>query len=142
MLRGARRRPVHTARITPVHPASDGITTRTIRELVYVALAALPQLTDPHARRVVRAEGLGSYDRAIRDIHFPADQATLAAAVERLKFDELFTLELGVAFRKHRVAAEQARCVASDAGRAHRSSRRDASVRAHRRAAASDRRDR
>src|SRR5512141_2549159 len=26
---------VHTGRITPVHPASEGITTRTIRELVY-----------------------------------------------------------------------------------------------------------
>ena len=33
-------------------------------------------------------------------------------ARERLKFDELFTLELGVAFRKHRVSRQQA-------GRAH-----------------------
>ena len=31
----------------------------------------------------------------------------LDAAVERLKFDELFTLELGVAFRKHRAQSEE-----------------------------------
>ena len=44
----------------------------------------------------------------MRDIHFPADEAALGSARERLKFDELFTLELGVAFRKHRVEAESA----------------------------------
>ncbi len=110
LLRGDDGDRIHTARITPVHPASDGISTRTIREFVYVALAALPQLTDPMPISVVSAEGLGSYDRAIRDIHFPADQAMLAAAIRRLKFDELFTLELGVAFRKHRVAASKKVC--------------------------------
>ena len=98
---------VHTGRITPVHPASEGITTRTIRELVYVSLERLPELADPLPADIVRAEGLGPYDRAMRDIHFPADDAALGAAVERLKFDELFALELGVAFRKHRVEAEQ-----------------------------------
>ncbi len=44
----------------------------------------------------------------MRTIHFPEHPGQLARAQERLKFDELFTLELGVAFRKHRVEAEQA----------------------------------
>jgi ATP-dependent DNA helicase RecG len=98
---------VHTGRITPVHPASEGITTRTIRELVHAALEQLPGFPDPLPDDVVNGERLGGYDRALRDIHFPADDAELAAAVERLKFDELFTLELGVAFRKRRVESEQ-----------------------------------
>ena len=54
-----------------------------------------------------RAGSIVGYDRAVRDIHFPDDDRALARARERLKFDELFTLELGVAFRKHRVEAEQ-----------------------------------
>ena len=98
---------VHTGRITPVHPASEGITPRTIRELIHRALERLPALPDPLPADIVAAEHLGSYDRAIRDIHFPADEVALNAAVERLKFDELFTLELGVAFRKHRAESEQ-----------------------------------
>jgi ATP-dependent DNA helicase RecG len=98
---------VHTGRITPVHPASDGITTRTIRELVYRALDRLAPVPDPMPTDLIDAERLGSYDRALRDIHFPEDDVALAAARERLKFDELFVLELGVAFRKHRVEAEQ-----------------------------------
>ena len=99
---------VHTARITPVHPATEGVTTRTIRELLHRALERLEPIDDPMPAEIVDAEGLGSYDRALRDIHFPADERVLDAARERLKFDELFTLELGVAFRKHRVEAESA----------------------------------
>jgi len=97
---------VHTGRITPVHPASEGISTRTIRELVHAALGRLGKVSDPVPAGVVRAERLSSFDEAIRAIHFPESQEALAAARERLKFDELFVLELGVAFRKHRVESQ------------------------------------
>jgi ATP-dependent DNA helicase RecG len=107
MLSGDDQDLVHTARITPVHPASEGITTKTIRELIHRALERLPSIPDPLPTEIVGAEHLGSYDRAMRDIHFPEDDSALNAAVERLKFDELFTLELGVAFRKHRAQADQ-----------------------------------
>lgn len=96
---------VHTGRITPVHPATDGVSTRTIRELVFAALQQLPEMSDPVPSAVIASEGLGSFDKAIRSIHFPGDDEELRRAEERLKFDELFTLELGVAFRKHRVEA-------------------------------------
>jgi ATP-dependent DNA helicase RecG len=108
VLRGEEADLVHTGRITPVHRAADGITPRTIRELVHRALERLPELPDPLPDEVVRAESLSSFDRAIRTIHFPGSQEELRAAVERLKFDELFTLELGVAFRKHRVERAEA----------------------------------
>ena len=108
LLRGDDADLIHTGRITPVHPASEGIATRTIRELVHAALSRLPEIPDPLPTELVEAEALGSYDEAVRKIHFPADPAELARAQERLKFDELFTLELGVAFRKHRVEAKQA----------------------------------
>ena len=107
-LRGSESDLVHTGRITPVHPATEGITTRTIRELVHKAFERLGPIADPMPAEIIVAEQLGSYDRALRDIHFPVDGKALAAARERLKFDELFTLELGVAFRKHRVEAESA----------------------------------
>jgi ATP-dependent DNA helicase RecG len=108
VLRGGDADLVHTGRITPVHPATEGIAARTIRELVHRAIERLGPIADPLPEEIVRAEGLGSYDRALRDIHFPADDAALDAARERLKFDELFTLELGVAFRKHRLDADSA----------------------------------
>jgi ATP-dependent DNA helicase RecG len=108
LLKGDEQDLVHTGRITPVHRATEGVTTRTVRELVWRALEQIPRISDPLPEAIVRAESLQEFDRAIRRIHFPETQEQLHEAQERLKFDELFTLELGVAFRKHRVErAEQ-----------------------------------
>jgi len=94
---------VHVGRITPVHAASEGITSRTIRELVFRALDRLGPVAEILPDEVVQDEGLLDEDRALRWIHFPEDDGTLERARERLKFDELFTLELGVAYRKRRL---------------------------------------
>jgi len=107
ILGGDERDLVHTGRITPVHRASEGITTRTIREIVYSALERLPVIADPMPPQLLGAEGLEDLDTALRRVHFPEDADQLARAIERLKFDELFTLELGVAFRKHRLESER-----------------------------------
>jgi ATP-dependent DNA helicase RecG len=98
---------VHTGRITPVHRAAEGISPRTIRELVWSALEQLAPLADPVPGDVRAAEPLTDRDQALRWIHFPGDQRELETARERLKFDELFTLELGVGFRRRRLAAER-----------------------------------
>ena len=98
---------VHTGRITPVHRAAEGITPRTIRELVFRALEQLPTQADPLPTELRTAESLSDRDQALRWIHFPADQHELDVARERLKFDELFTLELGVAFRRQRLQDER-----------------------------------
>jgi len=103
VLRDEEAETVHTGRITPVHGATEGITTRTIRELVHRALQRLPGIPDPLPAEVIRAEELCSEDAALRGIHFPETAEALGRAADRLKFDELFALELGVAFRKHRV---------------------------------------
>jgi ATP-dependent DNA helicase RecG len=107
VLRGDEAERVHTAPITPIHPSAEGISTRTIRELVHRALERLPRLPDPLPVELVEAESLPSYDWAIRRIHFPGSEEELGRARERLKFDELFTLELGVAYRKRRVEAAE-----------------------------------
>jgi ATP-dependent DNA helicase RecG len=103
VLRGEEAETVHTGRITPVHPATEGISTRTIRELMWRALQGVGSIPDPLPLDVVEAERLGPEDDALRSIHFPEDPEALSRARNRLKFDELFALELGVAYRKHRV---------------------------------------
>jgi ATP-dependent DNA helicase RecG len=106
ILRGDERDLVHMGRITPVHPATDGISPRTIRELVHRALEQVPTMADPMPTEILALEGLSDLDTAVRHIHFPADDRELHHARMRLKFDELFVLELGVGFRKRRLAAE------------------------------------
>jgi ATP-dependent DNA helicase RecG len=103
VLRGDDSETVHTGRITPVHAATEGITGRTIRELIWRALQKLGPIAEPLPSGVVADEEVVGEDEALRGIHFPEDPQALERARERLKFDELFALELGVAYRKHRI---------------------------------------
>ena len=100
-------RTIHTRRIIPIHRAVEGVYARTIRELVFVALERIERISDALPSEIVESEALVSLDWALRRIHFPESQEDLASARERLKFDELFTLELGVAFRKHRITGRE-----------------------------------
>ena len=65
---------VHTGRIIPIHPATEGVTSRTIRELVYRAFQRLGPLPDPIPPEIVAEESLIEEDRALRDIHFPEEE--------------------------------------------------------------------
>ena len=103
ILRASETDLIHTGRIIPVHRATEGISPRTIRELVHRALDRIGPIADPLPGQIISAEDLEPKDRALREIHFPESASSRAIAIRRLKFDELFTLELGVAFRKHRV---------------------------------------
>jgi len=107
VLRSEDAETVHTGRITPVHAATEGISTRTIRELVHRALQRLGPIPDPLPKEITGPESLAGEDEALRAIHFPEDPSALSRAIERLKFDELFTLELGVAYRKRRLERTQ-----------------------------------
>jgi ATP-dependent DNA helicase RecG len=107
VLRGGGEETVHTGRIIPVHPATEGVSAGMIRRLVYEALRRVPDLPDPMPGKIRREERLIAWGDAIRGIHFPGDWREKEASIERLKFDELFTLELGVAFRKRRLAGQE-----------------------------------
>jgi ATP-dependent DNA helicase RecG len=108
VLRGGDADQVHTGRIVPLHPSTEGVTTATIRRLVHDALRRVDEVPDPVPTEIRQREDGLPLGRALADVHFPEDGRAAHRARERLKFDELFFLELGVAFRKHRVEAETA----------------------------------
>jgi len=76
---------VHSGRITPVHPATEGITTRTIRELMWRALDQLEEIPDP-LPGALRGD-LPSEDEALRAIHFPESEEQLLAALQEIGAD-------------------------------------------------------
>lgn len=106
ILTGGGDETVHVARIVPVHPAGEGVSTGVIRRLVFDALERVGEIPDPLPGEVRTGHDLPALDRALADVHFPEDETAKDEALRRLKFDELYFLELGVAFRKHRVEAE------------------------------------
>ena len=72
-----------------------GITGKVMLKLIGTALeGVLPTLQETLPDYILKEKGLVPLTYAIRQIHFPVDQNALAKATYRLKFEELFLLQL------------------------------------------------
>jgi ATP-dependent DNA helicase RecG len=98
---------VHTGRIIPIHPATEGVSPTMLRRFVHSSLTLLgDRIGDPVPSDVARRLELSPRGRALRDIHFPETRSAAARARRRLAFEELFVLSSGLAVRKRRIERE------------------------------------
>ena len=75
-----------------------GLNSNAIRKLMQNLMNLLIEpLRETLPERIVRQENLMSLDEAMRVIHFPKDNDELRRAQFRIKFDELFYVQLGIA---------------------------------------------
>lgn len=91
--------------ISGVYPSTErlraAVTGKTMCKLMATALeAALPQIEETLPDYVMKDNGLVSLKFALRNIHFPKDQSSLEKARYRLKFEELFLLQLSLLRQK------------------------------------------
>src|SRR6185436_6273180 len=92
---------LHTNRIVPVYSLTERITQKWIRNVMKQVVEywaprvvdALPESTRSSARLLTLPE-------ALMNVHFPDSQEKLRAARERLAFDEIFYLQMGVLRQK------------------------------------------
>ena len=75
---------------------SANITNKVIGKLQHNLLSSLPSIPETLPREICRTAGLMPLDEALRQIHFPRSQNELKAARFRLKWEELFFLQLGI----------------------------------------------
>jgi len=87
-------RSIHFGRITPVHPAGDGISPRVLRELIHRAVDETDLSTNP-----LLWPGASAESHVWRSVHFPDDTAAAEAARARLVREEFFGLQLVVCAR-------------------------------------------
>ena len=94
-------------RIVPVYRATEGLPSRQIAKVVEQVLAELPEdLSDPLPESVRARYKLCHIRYALTQIHFPDDGDTLATARDRLVFEELLILQLGLLRLKGRRRGE------------------------------------
>jgi ATP-dependent DNA helicase RecG len=86
--------------LIPVYRASAQLQSWRIAEAVRVALDVLDVPGDPLPADLRRRHGLCGYADALRGIHRPVDEADVARARRRLKWDEAFTLQVLLAQRR------------------------------------------
>ena len=86
------------ARIRPIYPQTEGLTSRVIESAVANALLALDRELDqdPLPPALRQEHTLCTRRYALENIHFPTGHEALAVARRRLVFEELLLLQLGL----------------------------------------------
>ena len=98
---------VHTGRLVPVYPLTQGLYPRTVRKLMKEAVAQWAwQVADFLPEDMRKRCDLVELPQAVSQAHYPDDLAAKDKARVRLAFDELFLLQLGVMSKKHRWQVE------------------------------------
>ena len=92
---------VHTGRLVPIYPLTEGLTRRNMRRLTWQAVQNwLEELEDTLPDEIIYRTNLMPLLEAIYQAHYPKDMETWESARRRLAFDELFTLQLAVLARR------------------------------------------
>jgi len=93
-------------RLLPIYPATESVPSWKLSTWIEAALDELPLFVDYLDEVVLDEQDLLALDDAMRGVHLPDDMPTAKAARKRLVFDELFTLQLGLQWRRHRLEAD------------------------------------
>lgn len=92
---------LHTNRIVPIYSLTERITQKWLRnQMKQVVSYWAPAMVDPLPDDLKRDARLVSLSEAMTQIHFPDSQDRLKLARERLAFDEIFYLQMGVLQQK------------------------------------------
>ena len=92
---------LHTNRIVPIYSLTKKITQKWLRQQMNQVVSYwAPQITDHLPDSVRLAAHLPRLNTALENVHFPKSQAHLKLARERLAFDEIFFLQMGVLRQK------------------------------------------
>jgi ATP-dependent DNA helicase RecG len=91
-------RSIHLRRITPIYPATEGLSQRALRSMIYRLLQEL----DTAPIEPLLPENLKNGDRgeAVRAIHFPDTWESLSAARQHLVLSEFFAMQMLIASRR------------------------------------------
>ena len=96
--------PIHTGRMVPIYPLTEGLSGRNLRRFTWQALQEwLGGMEEMLPSDILARSGGMPLQQAIQQAHFPDSPESWEQARRRLAFDELFTLQLAVlGRRKHR----------------------------------------
>ncbi|MDL1909319.1 ATP-dependent DNA helicase RecG [Chloroflexi bacterium CFX6] len=88
---------LHTNRIVPIYSLTERVTQKWLRNLMkQVVTYWAPAVADALPGDVRNAANVTPLGEALLQVHFPDSQEKLKAARERLAFDEIFYLQMGV----------------------------------------------
>jgi ATP-dependent DNA helicase RecG len=97
------KEPFNVGRIIPIYPATADLSSDQLRRLMWDTLQRCGPIADPLPEDLQHDLMLLDRGDAIRLIHFPDSKKDVLAARSRIVFDEVFTLQLGLVYRKRKL---------------------------------------
>ena len=95
---------IHTGRIVPIYPLTEGISQRGMRSVVKNLLDKYLDDAEEFIPADIRSRNsLPELKKALFNIHFPESEDLRKAAYERIVFDEFFELQVALAQRKAKI---------------------------------------
>ncbi len=92
---------VNTGRLVPVYHLTEGLHPKALRRYTKWAVDRCAELVPEFLPSSIRSRvGLMALPQAISQYHYPEDEARLVRARQRLAFDELFLIQLGMLARR------------------------------------------
>ena len=92
---------IHTGRLVPVYPGTEGLPPRRLRSIVWQALEQwVPRMEDFIPEGLRKRAKLVPLPEAILQAHYPDDLISLERARKRLAFDEFFLIQMAVLMRR------------------------------------------
>ncbi|MEW6739231.1 MAG: ATP-dependent DNA helicase RecG [Nitrospirota bacterium] len=96
---------IHTGRIAPIYRSTEGLSQKQLRNIMYSVLnSSVSAISDPMPSEIIKEYNLPDLQESISNVHFPSPTSSLddlnrgtSPFHQRLAFDELFTLQLGLA---------------------------------------------
>jgi len=85
---------IHTGRVVPVYSITENLTQKQIRALIKIIISLADKIDDWMPPHIINKYNFISISRALNEIHFPSSDEAVKKAKKRLKFDELFLIQL------------------------------------------------
>jgi ATP-dependent DNA helicase RecG len=93
---------INTNRIVPIYPLTAHMSQQWLRKIIFKVITYwAPRIHDYLPENIIRDNQLIPLSDAILQIHFPDSEELLASARDRLAFDEIFVLQLGLLSQKY-----------------------------------------
>jgi len=103
---------LHTSRIVPVYPETEGLSSRWLRYILRPLIAEIANKTrDPLPEKIIKENNLLPFKKALWQIHFPDSLGLAKKAQERFSFEEIFFISLFTLREKFRISKEKSSAI-------------------------------
>jgi len=105
----SKEKTIHTGRIVPVYPETEGLSSRWLRYIIYPLLKELEKtIPETLPEVIIKEHNLLPLKEALQQVHFPSSVKLAEKAKERFSFEDLFIIELAVLRERLKLNREKA----------------------------------